>query len=59
MHEPFFWQVGDAQFMHDLLSEHASPMIMHSNQTTYQTIANAHINNITRAKWSYHDLGNI
>ena len=34
-----FWQVGNAQFMHGLFSKHTSPMIMHSNQTTYQTIA--------------------
>ena len=54
-----FWQVGDAQFMHDLFSKCASPTITHDDQATYQTIANAHNNNITWAKCSYHDLGKI
>ena len=54
-----FWQVGDAQFMHDLFSKCASPTITHDEQATYQTIANAHNNNITWAKCSYHDLGKI
>ena len=48
--QTIFWQVGNAQFAHDLFSECTSPMIMHSDQTTYQTIANAHNNNITWAK---------
>ena len=45
-----FWQVGNAQFMHNLFSKHTSPMIAHSDQPTYQTIDNAHNNNITWAK---------
>ena len=38
------------------------PMITHSDRTTYQTIANAHHNNITWGKQSYHswqDLPNF
>ena len=54
-----FWQVGDALFTHDLFSEHASPMIIHTDQPTYQTRANAHNNNITCARQPYHDLGKI
>ena len=51
MYEPFWaiWQfMTCSQLMHDKFSKHASPTIMHSDQTTYQTIANAHNNNI---KW--------
>ena len=33
--------------MHDQSSECASPTIAHSDQTTYQAIANAHNNSIT------------
>ena len=45
--------------MHGLKREHMSPMIMNSDQPTYQTIHNAHNNSITWAKQSYHDLGKI
>ena len=48
--QTIIWQVGDARFAHNLFSKCVSPMIMHSNQTTYQTIANTHNNNITWAK---------
>ena len=41
---------------HDLKSECMSPMIMKGDQTTYQTIGNAHNNSIT---WGYHDLAMI
>ena len=37
----------------------ASPTITHDDQTTYQTIANAHNNSITWGKQSYCDLGKI
>ena len=58
-HEPFFGKLANAQFMHDLFSKQVSPVIVHSNQTTYQTIAKAHNSNTTWAKQSYHDLGKI
>ena len=45
--------------MHDLKSECTSPTIVYSNQTTYQTIANAHNNSIAWGKQSYHDLVEI
>ena len=48
--QTIFWQVGNAHFVHDLFSEHVSPTIMHGEQPTYQTIDNAHNNNITWAK---------
>ena len=48
--QTIFWQVGDARFTHDLFSKCMSPTITHGDQTTYQTIANAHNNNITWAK---------
>ena len=51
--------IHDSQLVHDLFSEHTSPTIMNSDQTTYQTIANAHNNNITRGNQSYHDLAKI
>ena len=54
-----FLQVGNVRFMHNLFSEHMSPTIVHGDQPTYQTIDNAHNNNITWAKESYHDLGKI
>ena len=57
--QTIFWQVGNVQFVHDLFSEDTSPTITHGNQTTYQTIANAHNNNIRWAKQSYHDLAKI
>ena len=61
MHELFFGDsaIHDSQLVHDLFSEHTSPTIMNSDQTTYQTIANAHNNNITRGNQSYHDLAKI
>ena len=48
--QTIFWQGGNAQFAHDLFSEHVNPTITHSNQTTYQAMANANNNNITLAK---------
>ena len=44
---------------HDLKSECMSPMIMQGDQTTYQTIGNAHNNSITQGEQSYHDLAMI
>ena len=46
-------------FTHDQSSEHVSPIIMHSDQTTYQTIPNAHNDSITWRKRSHHDLAKI
>ena len=41
---------------HDLKSKHVSPTIVHGDQTTYQTIGNAHNNSIAWGEQSYHDL---
>ena len=56
-HEPFFGELAIHNFMHDQSSKHTSPTIMHSDQTTYQTIPNAHNDSITWRKQSYHHLG--
>ena len=45
--------------MHDLESECMSPTIMQGDQTTYQTIGNAHNNSNTWGEQSYHDLAMI
>ena len=44
---------------HNLKSKHTSPTIVQGDQTTYQTIGNAHINSITWGEPSYHDLAMI
>ena len=50
VHKPFFYELVMHDFMHDPSSEHMSPMIMHSDQTTYQNIPNAHNDSITWRK---------
>ena len=45
--------------MHDLKRKCTSPMIMQGDQTTYQTIGNAHNNSITWGEQSYHGLAMI
>ena len=45
--------------VHNLKSKCASPMVAQADKTTYQTIGNTHINSITWAEQSYHDLAMI
>ena len=52
-------QGGEVSTSSDPSEECMSPMIVHGDQHAYQTIDNAHNNNITWAKQSYHDLGKI
>ena len=58
-HEPFFSNSVSAQLMHDHSSKHMSHMIMHNNQPTIKTIANAHNNSITWGNQSFHDLAKM
>ena len=58
MHDQFS-KHASPMITHDQSSEHASPMIAQGNQTTYQTIANAHNSCIAWGKQSYHDLAKI
>ena len=49
-HKLFFGNLAIQQLAHNQFSKHTSPTIMHSNQTTYQTIVNAHNCSITWGK---------
>ena len=45
--------------VHNLKSEHTCPTIVQGDQTTNQTIGNAHINSIIWGEQSHHDLAMI